>query len=563
MSTNTIQNGTQIYDPTTGSFGTVLASKEVQGVLQYHVQYKDGNDRWIAAGDLLTKTKYDSLVYSCGKPGDAVYIYPNPTGTVYEGTLKSVSVQKGWEADKPWDVYCTVTSKDYQNGAEQNLVSDQVVAKSQKPSATLAHRDLVVINVSYWPTPLRMGEPPAPWWNAVRQKSTASYRLIDVYVEGQPDTMDDGYQHMRAFYFPEYTGEKSFPQSFYQIGGTINFTSDTADCGALLAGLFDQIYGSAPANYYALKSTGHGTEQGMFADFLSPDQAGVFLKNAAAFMASSDALLHKFAFIDWGTNCNTNSIFHMLHEADNAEFVLSSELERGGFLAKDEKAVYPDWYYDQYWNFFASLTDKSWATVKPHLEEALQTMMDTYSGLFNSPAAVNASNPQSLNLYDMAGFTAVLDLIDAVDLPGAPQCYVSDFSGSAADFDANKKIVEALPVGAKYISNDPRIKDGAESDFYMLVAVDLYTLVKNHHTAGTHVDETWSEFLRYRVDNNSNGFNHIGQKKTKTEGFDWNSLGFVATQSNELSRAHGLFNSAAIHYTGNYSYPLAEKATVK
>lgn len=91
--------------------------------------------------------------------------------------------------------------------------------------------------------------------------------------------------------------------------------------------VFSKIVSDQPADHYGIKYGGHGSNAGLFENMLSEDDSTSFLSYA------NDILGRRLDFLDWSTNCDMGNSSVISKEYEYADYILSSDIPRGGFAA--------------------------------------------------------------------------------------------------------------------------------------------------------------------------------------------------------------------------------------
>jgi hypothetical protein len=162
-----------------------------------------------------------------------------------------------------------------------------------------------------------------------------------------------------------------------------------------------------PSENYALKYTGHGTYNGTFEGTLVDKEYEYFLEKATQ-IQKKVSLKDKFAFFDWSTLCENNSWANMKVEYKYADYILGSELMRGGILYNPPNEDETDKILD------ASTTYLTHWNKNKSIEEGILHFLEVEKTIFNNllPFASKQQIPQSINLYKTASFKNIQSVLE-------------------------------------------------------------------------------------------------------------------------------------------------------
>ncbi|MCX6440599.1 MAG: hypothetical protein NTZ91_04785 [Actinobacteria bacterium] len=108
----------------------------------------------------------------------------------------------------------------------------------------------------------------------------------------------------------------------------------------IFAAFFDQ----SKADNYSFKYTGHGAGQGgLFEHRIWEADAHQLLKSVVSINGN-----HKFAFIDFSTNCDESSVRTLDQVTPYADYVIASEFARGGYRTTCQSSLEECWSHDHF-----------------------------------------------------------------------------------------------------------------------------------------------------------------------------------------------------------------------
>lgn len=178
--------------------------------------------------------------------------------------------------------------------------------------------------------------------------------------------------------------------------------------------IFKTIVANQPANHYGIKYLGHGTNGGLFENTLSESDSKLLLAY------TNSTIGNKLDFLDWSTNCDMGTYNVLANQYQYADYILSSDLLRGGFAI--------DWVNDYYRLKPEAILDQFFSPSKT-IRQSLIEMVDSERKLWETATVKNdmisKQNKQSLSIYDSSKFQ---DLINTVNLPQGLQ------SGDVLDY---------------------------------------------------------------------------------------------------------------------------------
>jgi hypothetical protein len=221
-------------------------------------------------------------------------------------------------------------------------------------------------------------------------------------------------------------------------------------CSALYRAALEQVFARAvadqPAEHYGIKYLGHGSSAGLFAGLLSPEDSERFLSFTNATVGK------KLDFLDWGTNCAMGTLAVMDAEYRFTDYIVASDLERGGFAA--------DWpaYYKQLKpegdlpRFFGP--DRS---TRQSLVDMLDAEREFWETTVTRDDMTAKRLKQSLGLFDMSKFEAFKDGLDLASLPDGDVLKYLEVSRP-------DKVQPFLDFRAYYVSNKPFFAWGQDSN---------------------------------------------------------------------------------------------------
>lgn len=160
-----------------------------------------------------------------------------------------------------------------------------------------------------------------------------------------------------------------------------------------LKSIFNVIITSSPAEEYALKYMGHGSNAGLFEYRLSDADSEALLKFGNELMGQ------KFAFLDWGYNCSMGNITVLSSQYAYTDFIRSSDMLRQGFAAdwpRDYKRLAPE---GNLHRFFSP--GKSIAQSLLDMNDADRIFWETDTVRENM---ISNNVKQSVSIYDMSKY---------------------------------------------------------------------------------------------------------------------------------------------------------------
>lgn len=163
-----------------------------------------------------------------------------------------------------------------------------------------------------------------------------------------------------------------------------------------LARLVYEVMVKYPSQHFGFKYTGHGSAYMSLEVLLWGDQDN-FYKNVNAIWGG------KIDFLDFSTNCNTGSLYNLIHQTPYTDYILACDLLWwcDGLSVGDNGNVLPDRHYSTYWS-----------RTTP-IETSLRSMIVDVNSLFNSDVVKqflqNTDCPQQLSLFKASEFPALLN----------------------------------------------------------------------------------------------------------------------------------------------------------
>lgn len=376
--------------------GTIAEVKENNN---YEVNFTDGasprKEAWVSGYSILTPAKYTALLNeNHPEIGDAVYACNNREGRV----------------DKRYVYYGTfqyhLTYTDGKSPAYEKYVSPRHFLLKPDFSSPFARKFLTVMAVTTHDY-LEPSQTNLAFSGAIPQKVSDDYQLVDVhcavkaktiYVLKSPAAIPSDGCIDYAKYVAKEISWKPYPND------------EKKEYAARLEAYkeaFDFIYKNFPADHFAIKYTGHGSGTTMFEGTLDQFNVTYDLPNGRKFLShATQKMGKKFAFLDWGTNCNSASWNNINAQQPYTDYILASEFLRA--TPPIDKAVErrPDDNYAKYWDKEVSI------------EASLKRMMDDYDEVWSMPECKaywkKSQKIQSLNLYKTSGFAAVKDKLQPV-----------------------------------------------------------------------------------------------------------------------------------------------------
>ena len=256
----------------------------------------------------------------------------------------------------------------------------------------------------------------------------------------------------------------------------------------IFAAFFDQ----SKADNYSFKYTGHGAGQGgLFEQRIWEADAHQLLKSVLSMNGS-----HKFAFIDFSTNCDEASVRTLDQVTPYADYVLASEFTRGGYKLACLSSLEGCWSHDAFEHsdigllFFFNHT----RTIKDSLISILNLKENEF---YTDRVGINTETNlngwiylprQSVTLVDSSKYSILKELLQ-VNYDQNPIDFsnlVSTVSSSAADnkdsrvYDLGafaKKLgaqtysafTETVTAYARSFSDRPLVWDASGITFHMML----------------------------------------------------------------------------------------------
>jgi len=173
-------------------------------------------------------------------------------------------------------------------------------------------------------------------------------------------------------------------------------------CSAAYRDAFERIFRTIvqnqPAEHYGIKYLGHGSNSGLFNNALSESDSQQFMAYA------NSAIGKKLDFLDWSTACSMGTYEVVSSQYRYADYILSSDLQRGGFAV--------DWVQDYYRLKPEAILNTFFSSTKT-IRQALVDMVDSEQSLWETPTTKSDmtanQTKQSLSIYDSSKFEILRD----------------------------------------------------------------------------------------------------------------------------------------------------------
>ncbi|NEO83640.1 MAG: LamG domain-containing protein [Spirulina sp. SIO3F2] len=225
----------------------------------------------------------------------------------------------------------------------------------------------------------------APWWISFRGGIvTTDYRMLWFIDDGLGDIElyalpDDDLIHETKVSIRQYRITAISLSNYDSIGLLKPNSWAIPQFSEVLRQLAYDALKKFPCDHFGLKYTGHGVPNGAYEAKLKGRFASEFLAGVAELLGKN------IAFLDWSTNCNSASLSNMLDQYKNVDYMVASDLLRGGQRYEQSDAQERDrispWSkaYATYWS--------SSKTIRQSLDE----MLDAYNTLWHLSGAKKKS----------------------------------------------------------------------------------------------------------------------------------------------------------------------------
>src|SRR3989339_465869 len=161
--------------------------------------------------------------------------------------------------------------------------------------------------------------------------------------------------------------------------------------------VLETIVKNQPAEHYGIKYSGHGSDVGLFANTFSGDDSQLLLFYANSIIGK------KLDFLDWSTNCDMGSFNVIKSQYRYADYILSSDLLRGGFNM--------DWVNDYYRLKPEAILDRFFnpsKTIKQSLVNMVNSERMVWETATTRSDMVAKQIKQSLSIYDSSKFEILM-----------------------------------------------------------------------------------------------------------------------------------------------------------
>jgi len=182
------------------------------------------------------------------------------------------------------------------------------------------------------------------------------------------------------------------PQSCSMIQGTSYYECSHANPDAFKR-IVETIVRNQPAEHYGIKYGGHGSDVGLFANTFSGDDSQLLLSYINSIIGK------KLDFLDWSTNCDMGTYSVIASQYRYADYILSSDLLRGGFNI--------EWVNDYYRLKPEAILDRFFGPSKT-IKQSLVDMVNSERLIWETETTktdmVAKQIKQSLSIYDSSKF---------------------------------------------------------------------------------------------------------------------------------------------------------------
>lgn len=170
--------------------------------------------------------------------------------------------------------------------------------------------------------------------------------------------------------------------------------------------VFAKIVSDRPAEHYGIRYGGHGSSAGLFENMLSESDSKTFLSYADGLIGK------KLDFLDWSTNCDMGNSSVLANEYPYADYIISSDLPRGGFAA--------DW-ADDYYRLKPEADLGRFFGLSKAIRQSLVEMADSERSFWETETTKNdmiaKRLKQSLSVYDTGEYASLAAAVDLKDMP--------------------------------------------------------------------------------------------------------------------------------------------------